>query len=199
MVHYLLRRRAHALVRRVTPFLKSDDHLLDIGCGTGHNAAALKERFPLLKFREADVADMKMVGPPPVILNSYRWPFEDDSFDAALVLFVLHYSSDPVRLLREARRVTARSLIIMQSTFEDAWSKKVLRLREWSQGRGAFRAAAAIRMVQGSGESLRPVTFFDRPRLVETFAAAGWRVAAHQPQYWPMTSISRDLFVLEKA
>jgi hypothetical protein len=39
----------------------------------------------------------------------------------------------------------------------------------------------------------------DRSRLHQLFSDAGWRVARHEPQYWPLTNLSRDLFVLEKA
>ena len=54
-------------------------------------------------------------------------------------------------------------------------------------------------VVRGNDTSLQPTTFMDRPRLQQLFTNAGWRVARHEPQYWPLTNVSRDLFVLEKA
>ena len=54
----MLERRAEALARRIAPFLADDGTVLDIGCGTGHNAAALRVLRPQLAVCEADVVDM---------------------------------------------------------------------------------------------------------------------------------------------
>ena len=105
---------------------------------------------------------------------------------------------DPVHLLREARRVVRHSLIILQSTQAGAISRRILASREWLQGRGAFQAARTLGVVRGCGSSLRPKTLMDPPRLHKLFADAGWRVSKHEPQHWPLTRVSRDLFVLER-
>jgi len=59
LLERLLERRAEALARRISPFLANCDSVLDIGCGTGHNAAALRALRPRLLVYEADVVDMK--------------------------------------------------------------------------------------------------------------------------------------------
>jgi SAM-dependent methyltransferase len=199
VVDAILRRRAEKLIDRLAPFLPTTGRIADIGCGTGHNAAALHHRFPALHCCEVDVADMKLIGPPPLLIRDDVIPLPDLSRDVGLMLFVLHYPPEPERLLSEARRIVSQSLIVLQSAYRGRLSRRVLACREWMQGRGAFRAARTLGVVRGSGASLDPTTSLDRPRLKQLFAETGWRITAHHPQYWPLTCVSRDLFVLEKA
>jgi len=195
----ILERRAVDLINRIEAFLPGDCSVLDIGCGTGHNVAALLRQFPSLRCTEADVTNMKMIGTPPVLIESNHLQFPDNSFDVGLLLFVLHYPAEPMILLREARRVISRRLIVLQSTFQGARSRCVLAGREWMQGRGIFRVARMLGLVGGSGASLKPARLFDSQTLRQLFADAGWRVTHHQPQYWPLTRVSRGLYVLEKS
>ena len=48
LLERLLERRAEALACRLAPFLADCGSALDIGCGTGHNAAALRALCPQL-------------------------------------------------------------------------------------------------------------------------------------------------------
>jgi SAM-dependent methyltransferase len=197
-VDRLLRRRARHLFRRLAPHLPHEGSLLDVGCGTGHNARAVRRRLPGLRVVEADVADMKLVGPPPVLFHG-RLPFAAESFDCGTMLFVLHYPPDPLALLAEARRVIARRLIVIQSTHQGGVSRRLLAAREFAQGRGALAAARRLGLVRTSGAPLAPATLMDRPRLERLFADAGWRTTHRSPQHWPLMRLSRDLYVLEKA
>ena len=197
-VDTLLRRRGRQLLRRIAPHLPRAGSLLDVGCGTGHNADAIRRHLPGLRVVEADVADMKLVGPPPVLFDRLL-PFPADSFDCGTMLFVLHYPADPLALLGEARRVIVGPLIVIQSTYQGRVARRLLAAREFVQGRAALGAARRLGLVRTRGTPLSPATLMDRTLLRKLFADAGWRVASRSAQRWPLTRLSRDLYVLEKA
>ena len=198
MMDATLRRRAEHLLARIEPFLPSHGELLDIGCGTGHNGQAIRGSMPALHVSEADVTDMKVVGPPPVLFAG-GLPFEDSAFDVGTMLFVLHYPRDPLALLREAHRVVRRQLIVVQSTRSGPVARRILATREWFQGRGAFALARRVGLVPPRSCVLRPARVMDHATLERLFREAGWQIEHHAPQTWPLTKVSRDLFVLEKA
>jgi SAM-dependent methyltransferase len=199
LLERLLERRAEALARRITPFLADCGSALDIGCGTGHNAAALRALCPQLAVCEADVVDMKVVGDPPVLIHDKVLPFPQDRFDCGLLLFVLHYPADPESLLREAHRIIRQRLLILQATWGDALSRWLLRGREWLQGAAAFHVARRAGLIRPCPCPLRATQLLDRPHLEELFRASGWTVQHRQEDCWPGTRLSRDLYVLEKA
>lgn len=93
------------------------DSLLDVGCGNGSICWAIREQF-----KRVQMLDVLNYVWPEVILP-YSDYVEGDSlpygqeFDTVLVLTVLHHSSDPMRLLEEAWRVTKKRLIIIESVF----------------------------------------------------------------------------------
>jgi SAM-dependent methyltransferase len=197
LLDHILQRRAERLVSRMSPFLPSPGSVLDIGCGTGHNAATLRAHYPGAEIIEADVIDMKVVGPPPVLIGTKEWPFADRQFACGLVTFVLHYAVDPVALLREARRVVAHRLIVLQSTYVGWLALNVLRGREFIQGRGGLQFARWVGLIKAGECSLQPRSFLDPGRLQTLFEHSGWSIKCRLPKYWPLTRVSRDLYVLE--
>lgn len=193
-----MRRRARQLAARLAPHLQDGQDLLDLGCGTGHNAAALRARFPGLRIVEADVTDMKSHGPPPISVPSDGpLPFADASFDAAILLFVLHYAPHPAELLAEIARICSKQVIVIQSTYTGRFARELLSAREWALGRGALRFARAVGAAPGDPAALHPVRYFTNRELHEVFEASGLRVERVEPERWPLTRLSRDLFVLK--
>lgn len=197
ILNHILVHRAERLAARLAPFIGHGGRWLDIGCGTGHNAAALAARCRCA-FDQADVVDLHVVGPPPVLFNGHALPFASSSFDGALMLFVLQYVADPAPLLREARRVVRGRLLVIQSTWQSHAGLATLRGREWLQGRFALRMARRLGLVAAPDENaLRPRHYLTRRRLGELFTAAGWYAAHCQSAPWPLVGLSRDLYVLE--
>jgi ubiquinone/menaquinone biosynthesis C-methylase UbiE len=99
------------LVRWLEPELAEARSVLDVGTGTGNVAEVLRERgwqvVPL------DVEDLSFSGSvTPLIYDGDRLPFEADAFDATLLSTVLHHADDAGQLLREARRVSGRVIVV---------------------------------------------------------------------------------------
>lgn len=110
-VYRLGRRRAAVIVRWLLPCLERGDRVLDVGAGTGNVTELLRRRgwdtTPL------DVEDLTFAqGITPVIYDGDRMPFEDASFDVALISTVLHHVPDADSILREAARVARRVIVV---------------------------------------------------------------------------------------
>lgn len=93
--------------------VRADDHMLDIGCGTGSLLARIARAAPGARLAGVDlVPDMLGVAraklPPAVPLQVARaesLPFADATFDLAVSNNVLHFLRDPERALAEMHRV----------------------------------------------------------------------------------------------
>lgn len=95
--------------------------ILDVGCGDGLLCAALGAKRPDMTLRGIDVLPREHTHIPVEMFDGVRIPFEDDSFDAVLFSDVLHHTGDPTVLLREARRV-ARRCVLIKNHFREGWA-----------------------------------------------------------------------------
>ncbi len=105
--------------------------LADIGGGTGNYALALSEEGwkPVVVDRSPEMlARAAAKGLETVEADAQRLPFEDESFDAAAMISMLHHVEDRERALSEARRILrpAGRLVLMGFTGEDADSLWIL-------------------------------------------------------------------------
>jgi SAM-dependent methyltransferase len=103
------RKRTNDIVGGILPFVPVGARVLDIGAGTCDVTARLlayeREVTPI------DVQDASCVpGLKPTLFDGRNVPFEDRSFDWALLIDVLHHT-DPEPLLREAARVASHILV----------------------------------------------------------------------------------------
>jgi hypothetical protein len=146
---------------------------------------------------QADVTDLSVVGAPPLRFDE-ALPFADGAFAATLILFVLQYPGDPLGLLREARRVTAGPLLVVQSTYRGRLGRATLRANEFMWGPVAHLLARRVGLIGPSPFTLAARRLFTRPALRDLFRLAALRVRAWQARPWPVVPISYDLFILER-
>jgi SAM-dependent methyltransferase len=113
--------RENEIGGRLAPYLARGMEVLDLGSGTGLISRWLAGRIGI-RPTLADVSDfhnrvtdfpfLRMTDPLSV-------PVDDRSFDAVLMLFVLHHVerwSDQERLVAEGRRIARRRLLILEDT-----------------------------------------------------------------------------------
>jgi demethylmenaquinone methyltransferase/2-methoxy-6-polyprenyl-1,4-benzoquinol methylase len=128
----------------------SGRRLADIGGGTGNYALALKLKGwePVVVDRSADMlARAAAKGLETVEADAQHLPFEDETFDAATMVSMLHHVEDRGAALAEAQRILKPEgrLVLMGFTGEDAATLWVLEYfpssRPWMEATHPPRAA----------------------------------------------------------
>ena len=151
MLDAVMERRARQLMEQVGAWLPTEGPVLDLGSGTGHLSARL-ERELGLEVVTADVSDIHVVGPPPVLIADGVLPFEEGTFSAALLFFMLAYPNDPAGVLAEAARVTRGPIILVQSLHSGRLGYAWLRVREFLWTIVAFHVSKLLGYVPRGGE-----------------------------------------------
>lgn len=172
----VMERRARQLMEQVGAWLPTEGPLLDLGSGTGHLSARL-ERELGLEVVTADVSDIHVVGPRPVSFADGVLPFEEGTFSAALLLFVLTYPNDPAGVLMEVARVTRGPIILMQSLHSGRVGYAWLRVREFFWTTVGFHVSKILGYVPRNATfTMRPRRFYTAQELRREVVAAGLRI-----------------------
>jgi SAM-dependent methyltransferase len=129
--HYVLGRRAWILAGRLADKLPLRARVLDVGCGDGRLAGALMRVRPDLEVQGVDVLVRSGTPVPVLPFDGRALPFPARSFDAVLVMDVLHHAEDPAALLREAARVSGQLILIKDHTCDRFGSVPILRFMDW--------------------------------------------------------------------
>jgi ubiquinone/menaquinone biosynthesis C-methylase UbiE len=97
--------------KRLDPFLKSTDHILELGSGLGTVTHYFQHQGR--QITPVDIDDLSLFAHiKPIIYNGKNIPFDDKTFDVVLLLTVLHHTANLVSILTEARRVGQKIMII---------------------------------------------------------------------------------------
>ena len=176
----VMERRARQLMEQVGAWLPTHGPVLDLGSGTGHFSAQL-ERELGLEVVTADVSDLHVVGRPPVLIADGVLPFEEGTFSAALLLFMLAYPNNPAGVLSEAARVTRGPIILVQSVHSGRVGYAWLRLREFLWTIVAFHVSKVLGYVPPDATfSMNTRRFYTARELQRDVMAAGLRVRSRQ-------------------
>ena len=163
-------------MEQVGAWLPTEGPLLDLGSGTGHLSDRL-ERELGLEVVTADVSDIHVVGRPPVLIADGVLPFEEGTYKAALLIFMLAYPNDPASVLAEVARVTRGPIIVMQSLHSDRLGYAWLRVREFFWTIVAFHVSKVLGYVPWDAEfTMRSRRFYTAEELRREVVAAGLRI-----------------------
>jgi SAM-dependent methyltransferase len=175
--------RSYDMALEIARVLPRGASVLDVGCGSGfiaHHLAALSGA-------SVTGIDVRRGVDAPIryfCFDGARVPFEDSSFDAALLCYVLHHAQDQRAFLREVRRsLRAGGLAVVYEDIPlNAWDGAVCRAhdRQWRGRTG-------------------PCKFRREDDWRELFASAGFRVVSERRlSRWRNLAhpVSRRLYVL---
>ncbi len=129
---YVHNRRVRRLAQLLSPWLPIAGRVLDVGCGDGL-LASLLQRTGGEKSLTIEGIDVLVRSNAHIKVSAFdgrQIPFEDGSFDAVLFVDVLHHADDPHQLLREARRVTRRTVLVKDHTRTGFLADRTLRFMD---------------------------------------------------------------------
>jgi SAM-dependent methyltransferase len=176
----VMERRAHQLIEQVGAWLPAEGRVLDLGSGTGHLSARL-ERELGLEVVTADVSDIHVVGPAPVLIADGALPFEENTFSAALLFFMLAYPKDPAGVLAEVARVTRGPIILVQSLHSGRLGYAWLRVREFLWTIVAFHVSKVVGYVPPEAKfTMNTRRFYTAHELQRDVMAAGLRIRSRR-------------------
>ncbi|GAG39124.1 unnamed protein product, partial [marine sediment metagenome] len=111
--------RAKDMVKQIEPYLDKHKNILDIGSGCCNICKILNEKQ--FKVTPIDVKDLSAINDiKPIIYDGKKIPFKKNKFDNALILTVLHHTPYPKKIIKEAKRVSKKIIII-----EDIYTNKI--------------------------------------------------------------------------
>jgi len=173
VLHRLAEWRVQEKLAELAPHLAPGSRIIDIGAGNCVLCKGLQGRGHAVTPLDLDNLSF-LEDIEPVIYDGVRIPFDDDSFDVALLITVLHHTTDPDAVLAEARRV-ARKLVIIEEIYTNPFNK-------W-----------ATYLI----DSIFNLEFFGHPRSNRT--DRGWKEAFERLGLHLATArYSRSLFVLRR-
>src|SRR5262245_21378707 len=158
---YVSTRRVRTLSRQIS-LLLPPGQVLDVGCGDGSLDHLIRQRRDDVQISGIDVL-VRRETLIPVTSFDGRWiPYGDGSFDAVMLIDVLHHTEDPMILLREAARVARRAVVIKDHT-RDGWlAGPTLRLMDYV---GNARYGVAL-----------PYNYWPRRRWIKAFDELALRI-----------------------
>ena len=124
-------RRVARLSALLAQALPPSQTLLDVGCGDGQISGRVGELHPHLTITGIDVQVRTEAAIEVTAYDGSSIPFEAGSFDAVMMVDVLHHTTDPRGVLEEARRVARRWIILKDHCLEGALAGPTLRLMDW--------------------------------------------------------------------
>lgn len=117
----LLQRRSESFYKMINKYITQRDKILDIGVGSCHITHLLKENgYNVTPLDVQNLSQFKNIA--PTIFDGRRIPFSASSFDTCLILAVLHHIDNPEEMIKEAKRVS-RKIVIIEDVYENTLEK----------------------------------------------------------------------------
>lgn len=123
--------RLNHLVQIITPLLKDKTTVLDLGAFDGKLASLIRDRLFKTKFIGVDVLVPSKTYIPVKKYDGRALPFPDNSFDTVITVDVLHHTTQPEIVLKEAKRVTKKYIIVKDHYRKNFWDVCLLRYADY--------------------------------------------------------------------
>jgi SAM-dependent methyltransferase len=176
---YASQRRVRKLADHLAPLVPKGARVLDVGCGDGLLDLALVEKRPDIELHGLDVQLRQKTHIPVEPFDGRHIPHPDNSFDALLLVDVLHHAEDAEALLRETIRVARSTLLIKDHTLEGPLAGPTLRFMD-DVGNARYDVA-------------RPYDYWPRDRWLATFRELGLELEHWRRKLdlypWPLSMV----------
>ncbi len=120
---------------KMKPYLKKEDDILELACGTGlitHRLGESVHFWEATDYSEAMIRQAKKEKYPETVhftvQDATALPYAAETFDAVVIANALHVVPDPVTILGETRRVMKKEGTLLAPCFvrEDGVTRKML-------------------------------------------------------------------------
>lgn len=128
---FILERRKRVLAEHISRLMPLGGDVLDIGCGDGKIAKLLMLNRPDVTVNGIDTLRRDQVCIDVEVFDGKEIPCEDDFYDIAMLVDVLHHTDNPRAMLKEACRVSRRGLIIKDHICESQLQELTLRIMDY--------------------------------------------------------------------
>ena len=128
---FVFERRARVLAEMLAARIPAGASVLDVGCGDGTIGRHIADARPDLRIEGVEVMARPTCRIPCREFDGTTLPFPDAAYDVCLFVDVLHHTTDPVPLLREARRVARAFVVIKDHLRESALDDLTLKFMDW--------------------------------------------------------------------
>lgn len=145
------------------------ESLLDVGCGNGELTVKLAGMIGATKIAGVDVTPRPTTAIDVQFYDGTTLPFADKSFEAVMIVDVLHHCANPTAVLAECVRVAKRVVAVKDHFSFGAISHRTL---YWMDRFGNAKDSIPV-----AG------TYFTPPQWIEMITTAGARMAALD---WPI-------------
>jgi SAM-dependent methyltransferase len=125
------RRRVAVLAKYLSAMIEPGSSVLDIGCGDGKLDCLLVEKVEGMRIEGAEIQPRADCAITCRAFDGVHLPFADESFDGCMFVDVLHHAPDAAAILREARRVSKKFILIKDHLAESALAHFRLRVMDW--------------------------------------------------------------------
>lgn len=121
------------LKKILTPYLSNNNisTVLDLGASDGRLSYEISKQFPNIKFEGVDTYVQPNTYIPIKRYDGVKLPYKDDSFDLVLIVDVIHHSNNPQELIKEAKRVTKKHILIKDHYYNNKFDYLLLKYSDY--------------------------------------------------------------------
>lgn len=128
---YVHKRRISILSEVCSRLIPRNVRVLDVGSGDGQLARLIVGKRSDVSIHGIDVRPRSDSAIPIEAFDGESIPYGEDSFDAVMLIDVLHHTDDPMILLSEAVRVARQMILIKDHMLQGAFAYSTLRFMDW--------------------------------------------------------------------
>jgi len=123
---YVHDRRSRILSGHLASIIPDGCRVLDVGSGDGLLGKLIFQLRPDIIISGIDVLTRPLTHIPTEEYDGKTIPYVNDSFDVVIFIDVLHHTTDPMILLREAKRVARSSIVIKDHLVDALFARQTL-------------------------------------------------------------------------
>ena len=127
---YVHDRRTRVLSGHLAKVIPENVFVLDVGSGDGLLGQLISQIRPDVTIKGIDVLVRPRTHIPTEKYDGERIPYGDTSFDGVMFVDVLHHTTDPMILLREAARVARSTIVIKDHLLDGLFAGQTLRFMD---------------------------------------------------------------------